>query len=146
MGLCYWKGICSCPKLLNTHAIPCVKNPMNTLGSIKYIFKLAGYCIALLKPIRKPIPSLWYYIIKHHGFTLLEGYCSCPKLFNTNLVPLLRSLENKLGSITCLFKLGRVLHNRTKTYKECITLLGVFNKQYGLNIFHLNYQRGIVHA
>jgi hypothetical protein len=107
---------------------------------------LEGYCITLLKFIRKPIPSLGYSVIKHHGFTLLERYCPCPKLLNTLAVPLLGYFKNALGSITYLFKLGGVLHNPTKTYKECITLLGVFNKQHGLNVFHLDYQRGIVHT
>jgi predicted nucleic acid-binding Zn finger protein len=47
------------------------------------------YNVTLPKPTKKPIPSLRYYVIKHHGFTLLEGYCSCPKIFNTLAIPLI---------------------------------------------------------
>jgi hypothetical protein len=65
------------------------------------------YCIALPKPTRKPIPALGYFVTKHHGFmSLLEGYCSCPKLFNTLAIPLAMYPKNTLGSITYLLKLG----------------------------------------
>jgi hypothetical protein len=37
MTLGYQKGYCSCPKLLNTPAIPFSKYPRNTLGSIRYL-------------------------------------------------------------------------------------------------------------
>jgi len=40
---------------------------------------MEGYCVPLPKPPRKPIPSLGYSIIRHHGFTILEGYYSCSK-------------------------------------------------------------------
>jgi hypothetical protein len=74
------------------------------------------YFVALPKPTRKPIPTLGYFEIKHQGFTLLlEGYCSCPKLFNTLAIPLARYPKNTLGSTTYLLKVGRVLHNITKT-------------------------------
>jgi hypothetical protein len=92
----------------------------------KHIFwRVEGYCIALPKPPRKPIQSLRYSIIKHHGFTLFEGYCSCPKLHNTLTIPLINYPRNTMGSITYLFKLGGVLHSHTKTKKEnntCIIL------------------------
>jgi len=62
-----------------------------------------GYCVALPKPIRKPIPSLGYFLIKHQGSTLLlEKYCSCPKLFNTPAIPLIGYPKNTLGSMTYL--------------------------------------------
>jgi len=53
--------------------------------------------------------------MKHHGFTLLEGYCSWPKLFNTFAIPLAGYLINTLGFITYILKLGGVLHCHTKT-------------------------------
>jgi len=49
---------------------------------------------------RKPIPSLGYLVIKHHGSTLLEGYCSSSKLHNTHAIPLIGYPRNKMGSIT----------------------------------------------
>jgi hypothetical protein len=107
---------------------------------------MEGYCIALPKPPRKLIPSLGYYVIKHHGSTLLKGYCACTKLFNTLIIPLVGYPKNTLGSITYFLKLGGVLHSPTKTYKESITLFEVFKKHHGLNYFGLKYQRGIVHA
>jgi hypothetical protein len=98
------------------------------------------YCIALLKPTRKLIPSSSYSVIKHQGFmSLLKGYCSCPKLFNTPTIPHTRYPRNTLGSITYLLKLGRVLHNFTKTYKGCITFTGLQFKSHGLNYFGLGY-------
>jgi hypothetical protein len=66
------------------------------------------YCIALPKPPRKPILSLGYSIIKHHGSTLLKGYCSCSKLHDTLAMPFIIYLKNTMGSITYLFKLGGV--------------------------------------
>jgi len=76
---------------------------------------MTGYCIALPKPTRKPIPSLGYLIIKHHGSTsLLEGYCLCPKLLNAPAVPLAMYPRNTLGSITYHLKLGGVLDSPTK--------------------------------
>jgi hypothetical protein len=102
------------------------------------------------KPTRKPIPSLRCFIIKHHGcthgFTLLEGYCSWSKLFNTPTIPLLGYLKNTLGSMTYLLKLGSVFHSLTKTYKQSNTLLGVFSKHHGLNYFGLDYQNGIANG
>jgi hypothetical protein len=77
---------------------------------------------------------------------LLEGYYSCPKLFNTLAIPLIGYFINTLGSITYLLKLGGVLHNPTKTYKETNTLFEVFSKHHRLNYFGLDYHRGINHA
>jgi hypothetical protein len=57
-----------------------------------------GYCIALPKPIRKPIPSLGYLVIKHHGSTLLEGYYSSSKLQNTLAIPFIGYPIITLGS------------------------------------------------
>jgi hypothetical protein len=111
---------------------------------------LEGYYIITPKPTRKPIASLRYFIIKHHGCmhgcTLLEGYCSWPKLFNKLTIPLSSYPRNTLGSITYIMKLGGVFHNRTKTYKKKNTLLGVFSKYHGLNYFGIDYQRSIANG
>jgi hypothetical protein len=48
-------------------------------------------------------------------FKLLEGYCSCPKLFNAHSLPFLVCPIKPLGSITYLLEFGRVLHNLNKT-------------------------------
>jgi hypothetical protein len=48
-------------------------------------------------------------MIKHHGFTLLEGYCSWPKLLNTFAIPLVEYPRNILGSITYFLKLTKVI-------------------------------------
>jgi len=87
-----------------------------------------------------------YFVIKHHGFTLLEGYCSCPKLLNIPTLPIIGYAKNTLGSITYILKLEGVLHGPPKTYKKSYTLLGVFNKHHGLNYFGLDYQRGIAYG
>jgi hypothetical protein len=105
--------VCSCPKRLNEHAIPFSRYPKSTLGSITYFLNLAKYYIVIPKPTRKPIPSLGYLIIKHHGFTILEGYCSCSKLHNIFAMPFITNPINTLGSITYFFKLGGVMHNPT---------------------------------
>jgi len=76
---------------------------------------MEGYYIAVIKPPKKPIPSLGYSIIKHLGLTLLERYCSCSKLHNTLAIPLISYPINTLASITYLFKLGGVMHSHTKT-------------------------------
>jgi hypothetical protein len=98
-----------------------------------------GYCIALPKPTRKPIPPLGYYVIKHQGSTLLEGYYSSPKLFNTLTIPLVGYPTNTVGSIIYLLKLGKVMHSPTKTYKENNTLIPILKKQHGLNYFGIDY-------
>jgi hypothetical protein len=105
-----------------------------------------GYCVTLPKPTKQPIPSIRYFVIKHHGFTLLEMYCSCPKLFNTPIIPFVGYPKNTLGFITYIFKLEGVLHGPPKTYKESNTMFGVFNKHNGLNYIGLDYQRGIVYG
>jgi hypothetical protein len=74
-----------------------------------------GYCIVLPKPTRKPIPSLRYSTIKHHGSMLFEGYYSWPKLFNTSTIPFIGYPKNTLGSITYILKLEGVLHSLTRT-------------------------------
>jgi hypothetical protein len=105
-----------------------------------------GYCVALpAKVIRKPILSLKYFVIKHHGL-IYFGLCywrgiAHTQLLNTPIISFVRYPINTLGSITYFLKLG-ILHNLTKTYKESNTLLGVFNKHHGLNYFGLEYQRG----
>jgi hypothetical protein len=66
-----------------------------------------GYCIALLKLTRKLILLIGYSIFKHHGFALLEGYCSCSKLHNTLAIPLISYPKITLGYITYILKLGR---------------------------------------
>jgi hypothetical protein len=68
---------------------PLVEYPKNTLGFKTYLLKLVGI---LHNHIRRPIP-----LIKHHGFTLLEGYCSCSKLHNTFVIPLIWFPKNTLG-------------------------------------------------
>jgi len=94
---------------------------------------MEGYCIALPKPIRKPIPSLKYFVIKHHGSTLLEGYLSCPRLLNIPAIPFIGYHKNTLGFVTYLLILGGVLHSFTKTYKQNNTLFGVFSKHHALS-------------
>ncbi len=74
---------------------PFTRYPINTLGSKTYLLKLAK---VLHGHTRKPISSLKYSIIKHHGSTLLEGYCSCSKLHNTRALPLICYPKNTLGS------------------------------------------------
>jgi len=76
----------------------------------------------------------------------IGGVCSWLKLVNTPTIPLSGYPINTLGSITYLLKLGRVFHNPSKTYKQSNTLLGVFNKQHGLNYFGLDYQRVLLMA
>jgi len=66
-----------------------------------------GYYVTLPKLPRKIILSLGYSMFKHHGSTLLEGYCSCSKLHNTPTIPLINCPRNTMGSITYLFKLWR---------------------------------------
>jgi hypothetical protein len=61
---------------------------------------MEGYCVALPKHTKKPIPLLGYLIIKYHGSTLLEGYFSCSKLHNTPAIPLIGYPKYTLGSIT----------------------------------------------
>jgi hypothetical protein len=99
---------------------------------------MKGYCITTPKPTRKSIPSLGYFIIKHHGYThgstLLEGCCSWPNLLNTLIIPFSTYPKNTLGSITYLLKFEGVFHSPTKTYKQSNILLGVFNKHHGLKL------------
>jgi hypothetical protein len=63
---------------------------------------MKGYCVALPEPTRKWkwIPSLRYFVIKHHGSILLEGQCSSSKLHNTPTIPFISCPKNTLGSIT----------------------------------------------
>jgi hypothetical protein len=77
---------------------------------------------------------------------VLKGYFSWLKLLNILTIPLSSYFKNTLGSITYLFKLGRVFHSLTKTYKQSNTLLKVFNKHHKLNYFGLDYQRGITNG
>jgi hypothetical protein len=71
---------------------------------------MEGYCVALPKPTRIPIPSLGYYVIKHQGSpSFLEKYYSCPKLFNTFVIPLVGYAKNTLGSITYLFETWKII-------------------------------------
>jgi hypothetical protein len=65
-----------------------------------------------------------YSIIKHHGFTLLEGYCSKLTLLNTSTIPLVGHPINTLGSITYLSKLGGVFHSLPKPTRKAIPYLG----------------------
>jgi hypothetical protein len=80
------KGIVSGKEYSMHMHYPLVGYPKNTLASKTYLLKLVG---VLHNPTRKSISSLRYSIIKHHGFTLLEGYCSCSKLHNTHVMPLI---------------------------------------------------------
>jgi hypothetical protein len=66
-----------------------------------------------------------------HGPTLLEGYCSWPKLHNVPRIPFSGYPINTLGSVTYLLKLGRLFHSHTKTYRQNNTLLGVFYNTMG---------------
>jgi hypothetical protein len=72
---------------------PLVRYPVNTLGSKKKL-KLAR---VLHSHRRKQILSIKYLVIKHHGSTLLEGYCSCSKLHNTLTIPLICYPRNTLS-------------------------------------------------
>jgi hypothetical protein len=66
---------------------------------------MEGYCVALPKPTRIPIPSLRYYLIKRQGSTsFLKKYWSCPKLLNTLVIHLVGYPRNTLGSITYFFE------------------------------------------
>jgi hypothetical protein len=89
---------------------------------------MEGYCITTPKPTRKSIPSLGYFIIKHHdythGFTLLEGCCPWPKLLNTFIIPFSTYPKNTLGSITYLLKHEGVFHNLPKPISKAISCLG----------------------
>jgi len=70
----------------------------------------------MYSPTRKPIPSLGYSVIEHQrSMSLLEGYCSCPKLLYTLAIPHVRYPINTLGSTTYILKFGRILLNLTKT-------------------------------
>jgi hypothetical protein len=119
------EGYCSSSKQHNTPTMPLIAYPRNTLGPITW--NVEGYCIALPKPTNKTIPCLRYprntlgsktyilklvrilhnhikkpmllrySIIKHHRFTLLERYCSCSKLHNTLIIPLIWFPKNTLG-------------------------------------------------
>jgi hypothetical protein len=90
------KGYCSYPKLLNTHAIPFIGYTKNTLDSITYFWKHGKVLCNLTKTYKETNTLIKYYVIKHHGFTLLEGYCSCQKLFNTLALTLTRYPKNTL--------------------------------------------------
>jgi hypothetical protein len=83
-GIAYGKGYS-----MHMH-YPLVGYPKNTLGSKTYFLKLVR---VLHSYTRKLIPPLGYLVIKHHGFTLLEGYCSCSKLHNTPIVPLISKIH-----------------------------------------------------
>jgi len=76
----------------------------------------------------------------------LEGYCSCPKLFNSHALPLSRYPINPSGSITYLLEFEGLLHSFSKTSKESNTLVGVIYKYHGLNYFGSSYWKGITHA
>jgi len=100
---------------------------------------MEGYLETIPKPIKKINPSSRYYVIKHHGFMLLEVYCSCPKLLNTHVIPLVGYFKNTLGSITYLLKLGGVLHNLNKTQKKHNIVIGTHCKHHGLDYFGIGY-------
>jgi hypothetical protein len=93
------KGYCSCPKRLNEHALPLPRYLKNTLGSITYFLTCERVLHSPTKTYKELIPSLGYSIMKHHGSTLLEGYCSFSKPHNTPIIPLGYPI-NTLSSIT----------------------------------------------
>jgi len=84
-NLDYQKGIAYGKEYLMHMHYPLVGYPKNTLGSKTYILKLAW---VLHNHTKELIPSLRYLVIKHHGSTLLEEYCSCSKLHNTPTLPI----------------------------------------------------------
>jgi predicted nucleic acid-binding Zn finger protein len=90
------KGYCSCSKLFNTHAIPFIGYTKNTLDSITYFWKHGKVLCNPTKTYKETNTLIKYYVIKHHGSTLLEGYCSCPKLLNRLALPLIRYPKNTL--------------------------------------------------
>jgi hypothetical protein len=94
-NLDYQKGIAYGKEYLMHMHYPFIGYPINTLGSKTYILKPSK---VLHNCTRNPIPSLRYSIIKHHWFTLLEGYYSCSKLYNTFAIPLICYPTNTLGA------------------------------------------------
>jgi hypothetical protein len=95
-GFMLLKGYYSYPELLNTPAIPFIRYPKNTLDSITYLWKHGKILCNPTKTFKETNTLIKYYVIKHHGSTLLEGYCSCPKLLNTLALPLIRYPKNTL--------------------------------------------------
>jgi hypothetical protein len=86
----------------------------NLLSFITYLLKLRG---VLPKPTRKSILYLglqtpW---VQLFWFKLLEGYCSCPEVFNSHAPSLFKYPIKPLGSITYLLEFGRVLQSPSKT-------------------------------
>jgi len=135
-----------CPKRIIKHAIPHLGYPKNTLGSITYLLTCVGVLRSPPEPTMKSIPSLRYFIIKHHGSTLFKGIVHGQNYSIHSQYPSQGILKNTLGSITYLLKLGRVFHILIKTYKQSNTLFGIFSKHYGLNYFGLDYQRCIANG
>ncbi len=128
------------------HALPLSRYPINTLGSITYFLTCGGVLCTLTKPPRKPIPSLGYLVIKHHGSTLLEGYYSCSKLHNKTTIPFISYPKNIMGSITYLFKLEgfciTIPKPRTKVIlaSYCNNILNHETKRYFKKyLFHARY-------
>jgi hypothetical protein len=73
-------------KKLNELALPPCKVSQKYIGLHNIYFDMEGYCIAPPKHSMKPIPSLGYLVITHHGSTLLEGYCrALPKPINKTI-------------------------------------------------------------
>jgi hypothetical protein len=63
MGLCFWRDIVHGQNYsIHLQYIPFAKYLKNTLGSITYLLKLGGYCIALPKLKSKVIPYLGHSI------------------------------------------------------------------------------------
>jgi hypothetical protein len=56
--------------------------------------------------------------------SFLEGYSSCPKLFNTLAIPYTRYPKNTLGSITDLLKLEEYCITLPKPKKDALPSLG----------------------
>jgi len=93
-NLDYQRGIAYGKEYLMDIHYPLVGYPRNTLGSKTYLLELVR---VLHNHTRKLIPSLGYSIIKHHGSTPLEGYCSCSKLHNAPTLPFICYPRNALG-------------------------------------------------
>ncbi len=110
-NLDYQKGIVY-GKEYPMHMQPLVGYPKNTLGSTTYLLKLEGVLPSHTKTY-KETNTLIRVFSKHHGFTLLEGYCSCSKLHNTPTISLIGYIKNTLRSITYIFKLGGLMHSPT---------------------------------
>ncbi len=84
-------------------------------ASSHIFWNLKGYCLNLqgkVYPIWDNLQTPW---VQLFWFGLLEGYCSCPIILNSHVLPLFKHPIKLLGYITYLLEFGRVLHSPNKT-------------------------------